>query len=453
MSAIKQYIDLYTQNKDAICSRSSQLLNKLRDKALASLDGRQLPRKGEEGFEKTSIDQMFAPDYGVNINRMNIPVNVAASFRCDVPNMSTWMSFIVNDEFHASSTARNNMPQGVIVDSLANVAANQPHIIEPYFGKIAPLDNASVALNTMLVQDGIVVYVPRGVKLEKPLQLVNILSSPIDLMAVRRMLIIVEDNAQAQLLVCDHTQDNEHRYLASQVVEIFLGENARFDLYDIEESSALTSRYSQLYARQQAGSNLLVNGMSLIAGNTRNDYDIEVVGDNCDTTLAGMAIGSGKQHVDNSSNIKHRSSHCRSNQLFKYVLDDESTGAFEGSILVAPGATYTEAYQNNRNLLASTSSRMHTKPQLIIYNDEVKCSHGATTGQLDQQALFYMRARGISEKEARLMLMQAFMADVIDTVRMEGLRDRLRHLVEKRFYGQQMLCADCSVSCHDNKQE
>ena len=133
------------------------------------------------------------------------------------------------------------------------------------------------------------------------------------------------------------------------------------------------------------------------------------------------------------------------------MLDDKSTGAFEGSILVAPNAKYTEAYQSNRNLLASTSAKMHTKPQLVIYNDDVKCSHGATTGQLDSAALFYMRARGISEKEARMMLMQAFMVDVIDTVRMEGLRDRLRHLVEKRFYGQHMLCGECGVSCHETK--
>jgi Fe-S cluster assembly protein SufD len=188
-----------------------------------------------------------------------------------------------------------------------------------------------------------------------------------------------------------------------------------------------------------------------MCGTTRNGYDIDIVGDGCETLLAGMAIGTDRQHVDNCSNINHRASHCHSSQLFKYVLDDESTGAFEGSILVAPNATYTEAYQSNRNLLASTSAKMHTKPQLVIYNDEVKCSHGATTGQLDAAALFYMRSRGISEKEARLMLMQAFMVDVIDTVRMEGLRDRLRHLVEKRFYGQQMLCGECSVSCHEQK--
>lgn len=451
MGSINQYVNLYRENLQAINSHSADVLNRMRDIAYRSIGEKQLPCKGIEGFEKTSIEDMFAPDFGVNINRMNIPVNVAASFRCDVPNMSTWMSFIVNDKYQASSTARNNMPAGVIVDSLAQVAMANPALVEKYYGKAAPIDDVSVALNTMLVQDGVMIYVPRGTKLEKPLQLVNIFSSPIDLMAVRRLLIVVEDDAEAQLLICDHTQDSEHKYLSSQVIEVFLGENAKFDLYDIEESSLKTSRYSRLFARQSAGSNLLVNGMTLVGGTTRNSYDIDILGDRCETLLAGMAIGSENQHTDNCSNVNHHAAHCQSRQLFKYVLDDESTGAFEGSILVAPEAAYTEAYQSNRNLLASTSAKMHTKPQLEIYNDEVKCSHGATTGQLDASALFYMRARGISEKEARLMLMQAFMVDVIDTVRMEGLRDRLRHLVEKRFYGQQTLCADCGISCHDSQ--
>ncbi len=451
MGSIDQYLDLYKENRDAINAHSSDVLNGFREVAFKAIGESQLPKRGAESYEKTSIDEMFAHDYGVNINRMNIPVNVAASFKCDVPNMSTWMSFIVNDMFHASPSSRNKMPEGVIVDSLARVASEYPELVAKYYGTVAPLEDSGVALNTLLVQDGVMIYIPRGVKLEKSLQLVNIFSSPIDLMAVRRLLVVLEDDAEAQLLVCDHTQDSEHKYLSSQVIEIIMGERSRFEIYDMEESSATTSRYSRLFARQAAGSNLLINGTTLMCGTSRNGYDIDIVGDGCETLLAGMAIGTDHQHVDNCSNINHKASRCHSSQLFKYVLDNESTGAFEGSILVAPNATYTEAYQSNRNLLASTSAKMHAKPQLIIYNDEVKCSHGATTGQLDATALFYMRSRGISEKEARLMLMQAFMVDVIDTVRMEGLRDRLRHLVEKRFYGQQMLCGECSVSCHEHK--
>ena len=239
-------------------------------------------------------------------------------------------------------------------------------------------------------------------------------------MAVRRVLIVMDDDSEAQLLVCDHTQDCDNNYLSSQIIEVVMGRGARFDLYDMEESSAKTARYSQLFARQEAGSSLLVNGITLTGGVTRNDYNIDVTGEHSETLLAGMAIGTGHQHTDNNSSVNHLAERCHSRQLFKYVLDEESTGAFEGGITVNPSARFIEAYQSNKNLLASTSARMHTKPQLLIYCDDVKCSHGATTGQLDAEALFYMRSRGISEKEARTMLMQAFMADVIDTVRMDG---------------------------------
>ena len=453
MSALSQYIELFDTHRATIEGKSAQPLNACRQAARQSLEGKSLPTKGTEGYEKTSLEDMFAPDFGVNINRVNIPVDVSLSFKCDVPNMSTIMAFVVNDSFVPSSTLHNKMPQGVIIDSLAKVATENPQLVSKYYNTLAQNDKAAVALNTMLVQDGVMIYVPRGVEMQRPIQLVNIFNSAASLMGVRRLLIVVEEGAKAQLLICDHTQNSEYKYLSSQVIEAFVAQNASLDIYDIEESSDSTSRCSQLFARQERDSQLLVNGVSLTSGNTRNDYHIDLVGDNCTSTLAGMAIGSGSQHIDNNSNIRHLSTHSNSNQLFKYVLDDESTGAFEGAIYVAEGAQFTEAYQSNRNLLASKQARMHTKPQLEIYNDEVKCSHGATTDQLDADALFYMRSRGIPEQDARTMLMQAFMVDVIDMVKMDGLRDRLRHLVEKRFYGQQATCADCGVTCRETKSD
>lgn len=453
MSALSQYIELFDSHRDTINSKSAQVMNDCRAAARQALEGKQLPTKGSEGYEKTSIDEMFSLDYGVNINRVNIPVDVSLSFKCDVPNMSTIMAYVVNDTFVASSTLHNKMPQGVIIDSLAKVAQEQPQLVSQYYNQLADNENVGVALNTMLAQDGVFIYVPRGVVMERPIQLVNIFNSAASLMGVRRLLIVVEEGAKAQLLICDHTQNSEYRYLSSQVLEAYVAQNASLDIYDIEESSETTSRYSQLYARQESHSTLLINGVTLTSGTTRNDYNIDLVGENCSSTLAGMAIGSGRQHIDNNSSIRHLSTRGNSNQLFKYVLDEESTGAFEGAIYVADGAQYTEAYQSNRNLLASKQARMHTKPQLEIYNDDVKCSHGATTGQLDADALFYMRSRGIPEQEACMMLMQAFMVDVIDMVKMDGLRDRLRHLVEKRFYGQQAKCADCGATCHDVKQD
>ena len=443
MSSLTQYLQLYKEHSSVIDANSAPVLNALRPAAFEMLQGAKLPTTRTEGYEKTSIEDMLAPDLGVNLTRLHIPVNVASTFKCEVPRMSTIMGFVLNDAFLPAEGNASRLPEGVIFGSLAKVALEHPEIVERYYGKIAPDHNVGVALNTLIAQDGVFVYVPRGVRLEKPLQLVNIFSSSVPTAAFRRMLVVIEEDASAQILVCDHTQDCDRAYLSQQVVELSVARGASLELYDMEESSALTSRWSLTFAAQQSGSHLLVNGTTLSNGITRNDYTIDILGEHCDTFLGGMAIGSGHQHIDNDSTVNHRAPRCHSRQMFKYILDDDARGAFEGGITVHPGAILTEAYQSNRNLLASEGARMHTKPQLLIYCDDVKCSHGATTGQLDQDALFYMRQRGIAEKTARTMLMQAFMADVIDTVGLEGLRDRLRHLVEMRLHGRTSFCGDC----------
>lgn len=229
-----------------------------------------------------------------------------------------------------------------------------------------------------------------------------------------------------------------------------MGEDSSLDYYDIEESSALTSRHSMVFASQKAGSHLAGGTVTLLNGTTRNDFSVTLDGAGCHTHLAGMAIGSAKSHTDNLTSVRHLAPRCHSNQIYKYVLDEDATGAFTGRIYVDPAAPFTDAYQTNRNILASAGARMHAKPQLEIYNDDVKCSHGATTGQLDSEALFYMQTRGIPAQEARTMLMQAFMTDVIDGVAIEGLRDRLRHLVEKRFQGTLGACASCRTACRES---
>ncbi len=453
MDSLSQYLELYRLNREALDAHSAAPLNALRPAAFEALAGVRLPERGDEGYERTSVQDMFAADYGVNINRVNIPADVAASFKCDVPNLSTLLGVVVNDAFHPLRQLDERLPQGVTFKSLRQAAVDNPELVSAHYGSLAPLTDPAVALNTLLAQDGVFIHVERGVKLDRPLQLVNIFSAPTSLLAPRRVLVVLEDGASAQLLVCDHTQDNSTQYLASEVVEVSLGRDASLDYNHIEESSPLTTRHSQLYVAQNAGSRLSAGSITLTCGSTRNNFSIDLHGEHAECTLSGMVIASGSQHADNNVVLRHLAPRCHSNQLFKYVLDGEATGAFGGRILVTPGAQYTDAYQTNRNLLASTSARMHTKPQLEIYNDDVKCSHGATTGQLDAEALFYMRTRGIPEAEARNMLMQAFMADVIDNVGMESLRDRLRHLVEKRFNGTGALCGDCAASCREHVEK
>lgn len=455
MGALQQYLDLYREHGDLINARSCGALNALRRQAYDSLAKNPvLPRRGNEHYAVADVEEMLAPDYGLNLNRLHIDFSPAEAFRCEVPNMSTALFFLVNDAFARTSNSYNGLPQGVVVESLAKAAKDYADIVDAHYGRVGDMGNPIVALDTMLAQDGIFIYIPKGVRLEKPLQLVNILQNGMPLMAVRRILVVVEEDASGQLLVCDHTQNPDENFLALQTVEIVAGRNASFDIYDLEESTEKTTRLSALYVSQQEGSHVVVDGITLYNGNTRNEYYCNLLGEHAALELLGMGIEDCSRRLDTYSKIVHHVPNCKSNELFKYVADDKALCGFEGLILVKEGAHGTSSYQTNRNLLGSQDARVYSRPQLEIYNDDVKCSHGSAIGQLDETQLFYMRTRGVDEADARLLLKQAFMADVIEGVRLGVLRDRLRMLVERRFNGEHGSgCAVCSGCADDTVVE
>lgn len=446
--ALGQYTELFGQQRDAIESRSPELFNRLRPAALDDLlrAGR-FPRKGDEDYARTDLEQMFAPDFGINIMRVPAPVDVAASLRCGVPNISTLTGVVVGDEFRPTAPLLRNLPAGVTLMSLAEAARTMPGLLEGRLDRLASRGDASARLNTLLMQDGVLLHVAAGTVLDKPLQLINIFNAGIPSMAFRRLLVVMEVGSKASLLVCDHSQRDDIDYLSCEVTEIFLEPSAQLDYCHIEAATARSSRAGSLFASLAADARLGVNGTTLSGGHTRNTYRVDLDAPGARADIAGMVIAGGRQHCDNDTLVLHHTPHCASNQLFKYILDDHASGAFRGLIRVDHGAAFTDAYQTNRNLLASDDATMHTEPQLEIYCDEVKCGHGATTGQLDPAALFYMRSRGIPETEARMMLMQAFMADVIDTITIPTLHDRLRLLVERRLCGGHDSCSDCAAAC------
>lgn len=444
MSALKQYIDLYNEHRELVERHAPEALNALRPAALAALEGARLPRKGEEDYEAIDMEAIFAPDYGVNVTRLDYAIDPAESFRCDVPSLSTCLFHTYNDVPHISAVSRRNLGE-VVVETLAEAATNRPDLLKQHLGRLARLDDPTVALNTLLAQDGLLVYVPDGVTAPKPIQLLNILSAAHPTMVVRRLLVVAGENAHVRILGCDHTQGSGTAVLNLQVVEVVAGKHSSVDFYELEESGNDTSRVSSIYVEQHEGSSVLVDGITLMNGITRNNYCVEVVGEHASTELLGMTIASGKQHVDTRSFVSHNAPRCTSNQMFKYVLAEEAVGAFAGKVLIKEGCERVEAYQGNRNLCASPEARMYTKPQLEIYTDDVKASHGTTIGQLDEDALFYMRTRGVNVDDARRLLMQAFMSDVIDGVRLDVLRDRLHYLVGKRFDGTLAACTGCAI--------
>ncbi len=438
MGSEKQYIELYEQCRQMISKHSSEVMNAQRDAAFERFKQGGFPTRKVERYKYTDIAKIFEPDYGLNLNRLEIPVDPYKAFKCDVPNLSTSLYFVVNDGFFPVEH-RSHLPEGVVLGSLKEFASSE------YYNRLAAKDADAVTdLNTMLAQDGLYVYVPKDVVVDRAIQVINILRSDVDLMVNRRVLIIVEEGAEVKFLFCDHAAD-DRRFLATQVIEAYVGENAKLDLYCLEETHNKSTRVSNVYIEQQANSRVNHNIITLHNGVTRNKLNLDLVGEGAECSCNGCVIADKQQHVDNNTLITHHVSHCTSNELYKYVLDDEATGAFAGRVLVKKDAQKTTSQMTNQNLTATKQARMYTQPMLEIYADDVKCAHGSTVGQLNDAALFYMQQRGISKKEARLLLQNAFINEVIDHMELEPLRDRLHYLVEKRFRGELSKCEGCKL--------
>ena len=252
--------------------------------------------------------------------------------------------------------------------------------------------------------------------------------------------------AKVQVLLCDHTL-NLNQYLNNSVTEIFAGNNAEVEFYTLQNQHNKATNINSVFIDQQRDSRVTTHTASLHGGLIRNNLKFALNGENAEAHMFGMAFMDKKQHVDNFTQVIHAAPHCESNQIYKNVLDEKSTGAFAGRIHVVRDAQKTNAFQRNNNLLLTDEATMQTKPQLIIDADDVKCSHGATVGQIDEEALFYLRARGIQEDKARLMMMNAFAHEVVKEIKLEPLRDRIVELVDKRLKGEVARCHDCAYQC------
>ena len=440
----QQYINLYKQHKTLINNNSATVLNSKRNDFFALFEKLGFPTSQLENYLYTDLREPLSVNYGLNINRLHIPVNPQEVFQCDVPGVSSHLYFVVNDQFYS---AKNSLPlpEGVIIGSLKEVAETHADLVEKYYAKLSSQKNDGlVAFNGAFAQDGFFIYVPKNVALEKPIQIVNIMRSNVDFMANSHNLVILEEGAKAQLLVCDHTMDDV-RFLETRVTEVFVAERATYEHYKLENTHTKNTNLSTLLVEQKESSNVLANIITLHNGVTRNTIEIDLNGEHCETQLYGMVLSDKNQQVDNFTTVRHNKPNCHSTEIFKYVLDDQSLCGFTGQLFVAKDAQKTQAFQTNKNLLLSKEARMRTKPQLEIYADDVKCSHGATVGQLNEEALFYLRSRGISAKEARLLLMTAFTADIIENINIPTLQDRIKMLAEKRLRGESAQCAGCVI--------
>ena len=371
----------------------------------------------------------------------------AEEFRCDIADLDAHGIVLLNGFYPTINEKLRQLPSGVWIGSLNEAAKKFPEIIERHYGKYAHSDtDGLVHLNSAMASDGVFVYVPEGVTLSKPVQVVNLVQAEVDSFSQHRNLIIVEKRAEFSIIICDHTLSPK-KFLTNAVTEIFVGEDAHFDIIRVQNEHNAACKITHTFIHQERNSVASSNNMTLHGGLIRNSTYHYLGGEGAESNSYGLFLADKWQHIDNYVNVDHAFPHCTSNQLFKGVLDDMSTGAFNGRILVRPDAQGTLAYQKNNNILLTDDAKMDTKPQLEIYADDVKCSHGATVGQLDGDALFYLQSRGINKREARLMLMFGFAHEVIQNIKIEPLRERMDNLVMQRLKGELSRCASCMVKC------
>lgn len=442
MSALEQYLSLYREQEELLKANSHECLNAYRSAALHQLESQGLPPRRNERYRYASLAEDIAPDFGLNLRRSAPVGDPYKGYRCAVPQMDTLLFYVVNDVVCMPEGSKTALPQGLHILPLCEAAERFPEVVQRHYHQAAGRKyDAVTELNTLLAQDGLFVYLEKGTTLSAAIQIVFVSAATADMMTNRRLLIVAEEQTEAHIIVCDHLEDT-HRYLSTGVTEVFAGQGANLSLYGLEETQPTNARYHNLYVEQAAQSKVSLCELTLHNGHSRNQTEVRLLGEAADVAINGAFIATGKERLSNDIIVEHAVENCHSSMLHKYVVGGEGISAFAGRVVVAEGAQQTLAEQTNANLLASDGARAFSQPMLEIYADDVKCNHGSTTGKLDEAALFYMRQRGIAEKEARLLLQHAFLNEVVETIDIEPLRERISSLIEARFRGENRSCCD-----------
>ncbi len=443
----ENFIELYQKNLELLKNDSSDYINEVREKAFEHFKSLGIPNKKDENYKYTDLNKEFENGYKNYFSPKNIQFQINDIFSCDVPDLNTKVILLLNGWYYARENLMTELPGGAVIGSFQKATELYPELVKKHFAKYADSEKEGlVALNTAFVKDGVFLYVPKGVVIEKPLQIINILMDEEEGFTQHRNLFILEENSQASVVICDHTLSKPN-FLTNSVTEIFVGQNAGLEYSRMQNEHNGSKQVSHLYFNQEKDSRVNANTISLHGGLIRNNVNILLNGEGCENTTTGLYFTDKGQHIDNYIYMDHAHPNCTSKQLFKGVLDDYATGAFSGKVLVRKDAQKTQAYQTNNNILLTDDVDIKTKPQLEIYADDVKCSHGATVGQLDEDAMFYLRARGIPQKEAKLLLMYAFANDVIKTIQVPALQERIQDLVDKRLRGELSRCNSCQMHC------
>ena len=372
------------------------------------------------------------------------PATTLTSLSCDIPNLDTIKIAVCNGYYQAN--LKESLPSGVIICGLRQAIGDYPQLVEKVLGQTTPVNNSYLAANTALFTDGVFIYIPDGVAVEKSLQMLSVAQHDKPMLLQTRNLVYLGKNSRLTLIHCDDSY-NHNRCFSNTVTEIVLDQDAHLDHYKMQNLNDNSGLINQTFVLMRQNASLLSNGISLNGGNIRNHSEIRMEGEHCDSQVNGLYLMDKEQRIDNYVYVEHSRPNCNSHELFKGILDDNARGSFNGHVLVCDGASKTNATQSNKNILLTDKATINSKPFLEIYNDDVKCSHGSSIGQLDEQALFYLRQRGIRQHTATTLLMFAFCDEVLKDIHIAPLQHQLREMVQRRLQGELTSCDNCLIGC------
>jgi Fe-S cluster assembly protein SufD len=446
----EQLAGLFEKFKTDICVNDSPYVSKLRQTALESFSVNGFPTQSIEEWRSTSLVDSLIPEYNFYFTPSEEKVDIDKIFRCEIHNFETLLFTQLNGWYVYKQSPITELPNGVIVGSLASAFKTHPELIYNHYGKIADTKkNGLTALNTVFALDGMFIYVPENVAIEKPIQMVNIVNTDENLFIQPRNLIILGKNSKLTLVYCDDSIKHKKSFINS-CSEIFIDENASLDYYKLQNKDSLSTVITNSYYHQEKNSRLNTNTLTFNGGVIRNETRVSLKGSGSDAKVYGLYLMDREQHVDNQVYINHIAPETTSYEQFKGIIDDNASAVFNGHIHVCRDAQKTEAYQSNKNILLTDTAHVSSMPFLEIYADDVKCSHGATVGQLDPEALFYLKSRGICDRNARMLLMYAFASEIANKINIEVLRERIDGMIVKRLKGELSICDQCVLHCKEN---
>jgi len=443
----QKLIDHFKNNREDIFANDTSYISEVRSKAFSRFRELGFPTLEEERWRNTDLSRSLSHKFEHFFKPIDEKVDINKILQCEVPDFDTELISLLNGWYVTKDKPLTRLSDGTIIGSLASAMRAYPELVETHFTKYDNYSrNGLDALNTAFAQDGIFLYVPDNVKVDKTIQMVNLINLEAKLFVQTRNMIILGKNSHLRLVHCDDSLNHQVSF-SNAVSEIFLEENASIDHYKLQNINDKSTLISSTYFHQENGSKISTNAIVLNGGMIRNDVHVKINGSNCESNVYGLYLVDKNQHVDNQVYIDHIKPYSLSNELFKGIIDDFAKAVFNGHINVHKDAQKTSAFQTNKNILLTDKATVNTKPFLEIYADDVKCSHGATVGQLDSNAMFYIRSRGLSEENARMLLMYAFAAEVINKITIDALRYRIDDLVKKRLRGELSICDQCVLNC------